>query len=110
MHDQAATVSASICPDEGKELAFGALVSALRFMAARAEEAGGIVGHVKAFAKEGASFAHASVVAADAEPTLEGDPSLSFGEEADIQLVCIVLLVGQEELVSICRRALREFA
>lgn len=106
MHDQAATVSAAICPAEGEAFAFARLVDAMREIASASEAAGGIVGHVKAFAREGDAFAHASVTAAGLEPACEGDVEESFGEEADIQLVAIVLLVGQNDLIDICRNAL----
>ena len=106
MHDQAATVSLAICPAEGETFAFARLVDAMRDIASASESAGGIVGHVKAFAREGDTFAHASVTAAGLEPACEGDAAESFGDEADIQLVAIVLLVSQADLVDICRNAL----
>ncbi len=107
MHDQAATVSLAICPNEGATFAFATLVTAMQDIASRAEAAGGIIGHIKAFAREeNGAFAHASVTAAGLAPTCEGDVSASFGEEADIQLVSIVLLISFEELLSICRDVL----
>ena len=106
LHDQAATVSMAICPDEGSTLAFALLVDAMRAIAARAEALGGIVGHIKGFAREGDVFAHASVTAADQQPTCEGDVEAAFGEGADIQLVAIVLLVEEQALVGICRSVL----
>lgn len=109
-HEQAATVSMALCPAAGKAMAFGSVVELMRQVAERAEAAGGIVGHVKAFARQGDAFAHASVTAAYLEPAVEGDASLGYGERADIQLVAIVLLVSQDELVSICREALIELA
>ena len=106
MHEQAATVSIAICPDEGETLAFQTLVEAMCAIAVQAEALGGVVGHIKAFAQEGDAFAHASVTAADLAPDSAGSTSASFGAEADIQLVAIVLLVCQNDLVSICRGAL----
>ena len=106
MHDQAATVSMAVCPDEGKAMAFADLVAALDGIASRVEEAGGIVGHVKAFACESDFFARASVTQAGMGADCEGDAGQSFGPEADIQLVAIALLLGQEELLAICRQAM----
>ena len=106
MHDQAATVSMAICPSEGSVFAFAKLVETMRQIAADAEAAGGIIGHIKAFAREEDAFAHASVTTAELDPACEGDISASFGEEADIQLVAIVLLISQDDLIAICRRAL----
>ena len=106
MHDQAATVSLAVCPGEGQVFSFETLIRAMREIATQAELLGGIIGHIKGFAREGEVFAHASVTAADLEPTCEGATKESFGEEADIQLVAIVLLVGQDDLMTICRNAL----
>ena len=106
MHDQAATVSAALCPDEGSVISFEQLVSALSSIASNAEAAGGIIGHIKAFAREEDVFAHASSTDASRKPDVEGDTAASFGPEADIQLVAIALLIDQDELISICKRAI----
>ena len=106
MHDQAATVSMVICPDEGTVMAFADLAAALESIASCVEEAGGIVGHIKAFAREGDFFARASITQAGEKAGCEGDVGRSFGPEADIQLVAIALLLGQEELLAICRQAM----
>ena len=105
-HEQAATVSMVLCPAAGKAVVFGDVVQLMRQVADRAEAAGGIVGHVKALARQGDAFAHASVTAAYLEPAVEGDASLKYGEQADIQLVAIVLLVSQDKLVRICKETL----
>ena len=106
MHDQAATVSMAICPDEGKSMSFQVLVNALCDIAAGVEAMGGIVGHIKAFARDGDVFAHASVTEAGRIASKEGDADSSFGPEADVQLVAIALLVGQDELIALCKKAL----
>lgn len=106
MHDQAATVSMALCPREGESIPFTTIVDAMSTIGVQAEAIGGIIGHIKGFAKEGDAFAHASVTDASIAPALEGDPAYRFGEEADIQLVAIVLLVGQDELIRICKAAL----
>lgn len=102
-HEQAATVSLDIHPKAGQAVAFSSLVETMQAIAADAEAAGGVVGHIKAYARDGAAFAHASVTAADLPPVCEGDVQASFGEGATIQLVSIVLLVGQDDLAALCR-------
>lgn len=106
MHDQAATVSMALCPAESRACEFGVLVAAMTEIAKRAESAGGIIGHIKAFARQDQLFAHASVTVADIEPAIEGDSTLAFGEESDIQLVAIVMLIELEELIEICKASL----
>lgn len=105
-HEQAATVSLDIHPKEGSLRSFSDLVSAMQTIADAAEQAGGIVGHIKAFAKKGGVFARASVTAADLPPTYDGDRSLALDALADIQLVAIVLLIDQSDLVDICKNAI----
>ena len=104
-HDQATTVSVAICPGEGETMAFADLAAVLEGIACRVEEAGGIVGHIKAFAREDDYFARASVTQAGVEANCDGDIGRSFGPDADIQLVAIALFLGQEELLAICRQA-----
>jgi len=106
MHDQAATVSAALCPDEDSVISFEQLASALSAIASDVEDAGGIIGHIKAFAREDDVFAHASITDAGRKPDAEGNTAASFGPEADIQLVAIALLVAQDELITICKRAM----
>ena len=107
-HEQAATVSLDIRPAAGSGFAFQKLVSAMRALASEAEALGGIVGHIKAFAREGDAFAHASVTAADLPPESEGDIGAAFGSNATIQLVAIVLLVDQDALVEVCKTTLQQ--
>ena len=83
------------------------VVDAMRAIAVGVEDAGGIVGHVKAFGKSQAGFAHASVTAAGFDPTFEGDQSLSLDHESDAQLVAIALLVDLEVLQDIVQRSLQ---
>ena len=105
-HEQAATVSMSVHPNAGCERTFSNVVEIMQIIACAAEEAGGIVGHIKAFAKQDETTAHASVTAADLSPTCEGDQSLALDGTTDIQLVAIVLLIGEEDLLAICKDAL----
>lgn len=105
-HEQAATVSMDIYPSSGSTLSFSELVSAMQAIARAAEQAGGIVGHIKAFAKQDDAFARASVTAADLPPTCDGDQSLEFGSSAEIQVVAIVLLIDQTALLTICKDVL----
>ena len=107
MHDQAATVSMAVCPDPSQTVRFDELVSCMQTVADQAEAAGGIIGHIKAFAKQGDAFAHASITSADIDPACEGDLTIALGEEADIQLVAIVLLIEQKSLIDMCRTALQ---
>ena len=105
-HDQAMTVSVAICPAEGASIVFEDLVATLRGIASGIEDAGGIVGHVKAFARQDGSFAHASTTEAEREPDCEGDVSSPFGPDADVQFVAIALLLGRDELIAVCKQAL----
>ena len=104
-HDQAATVSMTLCPDAGERIPFGKIVEKMEAVARIAEDAGGIVGHIKGFAREDEAYAHASVTEAGRAAECEGDLSASFGENADIQLVFIVLLIGCDDLAAICKEA-----
>ena len=76
----------------------------LQAVCAEIEAAGGIVGHIKAFASQDDAFAHASVTEANRKPDLEGDVAAPFGPDADIQLVAIALLLDEQTLISICKR------
>ena len=105
-HEEAATVSMDIYPNSGSILAFCELVDAMQAIARAAELAGGIVGHIKAFAKQDDVFARASVTAADLPPTCDGDQSLALGNTAEIQVVAIVLLIDQAALLAISKDAL----
>ena len=104
-HDQAATVSMTLCPGAGERIPFGELTKKMEAVARVAEGAGGIVGHIKGFAREGEAYAHASVTEAGRAAQCGGDLSASFGEDADIQLVFIVLLIGCDDLAAICKAA-----
>ena len=106
MHDQAATVSMDIRPSGEGSPAFEDLVACMQNIASRAEAAGGIVGHVKAFAKDGDAFAHASVTSAGLAASCEGDLDLALNPNTTVQLVAIVLLVEQQVLIDICRSCL----
>ena len=108
-HEQAATVSVDLHPSEGKALPFGDVVAIMRRIAEEAEASGGVVGRVKAFARQGGAFAHASVTASYLEPTVEGDTALGYGPSSTIQLVAIGLLVDQEALLDICKGALLNY-
>lgn len=105
-HEQAATVSMNIHPKEESPVAFADLVNIMQEIARSSEQSGGIVGHIKAFAKRGDAFARASVTAADLPPTCDGDQSLELDASAEIQLAAIVLLVDQADLLAICKQAL----
>ena len=106
VHDDAATVSMDVHPKEDCAATVSSLVDAMQRIAQASEEAGGIVGHIKCFAKQGAESVHASVTAADLAPTVEGDDSLSFDPSSTIQLVAIVLLISQDDLLAICKGAI----
>lgn len=105
-HEQAATVSMAIHPKAGCTATFSSLVDIMQNIARAAEASGGVVGHIKAFSKQGDAFAHASVTAADLAPTCEGDQSRALEGDADIQLVAIVLLLSEKDLLAICKDAL----
>ena len=107
-HEQAATVSMSIHPKDRCSMAFSDLVNVMQSIAQIAESSGGIVGHIKGFARQDDKYVHVSVTTADLEPTVEGDSSFSFGAAATIQLVAIVLLVDQADLLDICKEALAQ--
>lgn len=101
LHDQAATVSATVRAQAEADKSFEALVAALKLIAQRVESAGGIVGHIKAYARAGESFAHASVTDAQLAPACEGDVNLVLGPDVQCQLVAIALLVDLDVLEEI---------
>ena len=105
-HEQAATVSMNIHPKEESPITFADLVNIMQEIACASEREGGIVGHIKAFAKRGEAFARASVTAADVPPTCDGDQSLELDTSAEIQLAALVLLVDQADLLASCKQAL----
>ena len=106
MHDQAATVSATIKLDEGATMQFSQLASAMQTIADRSEEASGIVGHIKGYAGVGESFVHASCTDAAQGVTTQGDSSLALDADSTIQLVAIVMLLDLHDLQSIVTTAL----
>lgn len=106
MHDQAATVSATIKLNEGATGKFEQLTSALQAIAERAEASGGIVGHIKGYAETGEGFAHASCTDAALGVTTQGDPALALDSSSQIQLVAIVMLVDLHDLQHIVADAL----
>ena len=108
VHEQAATVSATFMVNEGRALPFGVLIDAMQSIAEKAETAGAIVGHIKAFGRSGDAFAHGSVTAAGFAPTCEGDVSADFTDGSDVQLVAIVMLIELDELVEIMRSCIAE--
>lgn len=107
-HEQAATVSMDIRPNAECTKTFPDLVAVMQGIAQDVENAGGIVGHIKAFAKQGDSSVHASVTAADLAPTIDGDQSCALAPSTDVQLVAIALLVTEDDLLAICKDALNQ--
>ena len=105
-HEQAATVSMDIHPKSESCIVFANLVDIMQEIARASEQAGGIVGHIKAFAKRDGAFAHASVTAADLPSTCDGDQSLALDSATEVQLVAIALLIDQDDLLAICKQAL----
>jgi len=106
VHDQAATVSVTIDAQADAGKTFQELVDALREIALQVESAGGIVGHIKAYAREGGAFAHASATDAQHAPACEGDASLVLGPATNCQLVSIALLIDLAQLEQIVLAAL----
>ena len=105
-HEQAAVVSASIEPAPESELTFGVLVKAMQRVASEVEASGGVVGHIKAFARDDGDFAHASVLAADQNPESEGDLNMPLSSDADVQLAAIALLISRQELLEIVKNSI----
>lgn len=106
VHEQASTVSATICARADSAKCFDALVAALQAMAREAESAGGIIGHIKGYARDGESFVRASITDAQHAPICEGDAQLPLGSGAQVQLVAIVMLIDLDELERIVAGAL----
>ena len=106
VHDQAATVSVTISarPDAGKT--FEGIVGVLQEIAREVESTGGIVGHIKAYAREGELFAHASATDAQHAPACEGDSRLTLAPDTHCQLVAIALLIDLDHLEQIVLAAL----
>ena len=98
VHDQASTVSATIHVQPGSGVTFETLVEALQGIAQQVESAGAIVGHIKAYARAGELFAHASATDAQHAPACEGDASLLLEPDTQCQLVAIALLIELDEL------------
>ncbi len=98
VHDQASTVSATIHAQSGSGVTFETLVEALQGVAQQVESAGAIVGHIKAYARMGDSFAHASATDAQHAPACEGDVGMLLSSDTQCQLVAIALLIGLDEL------------
>ena len=97
----------AISPVDPGCLRFADLVEAMRSIADAVEARGAIVGHVKAYARQGGSTARASVTAAGMVAVAEGAADLVLGVGADIQLVAIALLADRDDLIAICKDALR---
>ena len=98
VHDQASTVSATIHAQSDLGVTFETLVEALRGVAQEVEFAGAIVGHIKAYARSGESFAHASATDAQHAPACEGDVGMLLSSDTQCQLVAIALLIELDEL------------
>lgn len=101
VHDQASTVSATIHAQLASGVTFETLVEALQDVAQQVESAGAIVGHIKAYARSGESFAHASATDAQHAPACEGDTNLLLDSDVQCQLVAIALLIELDELEQI---------
>ena len=101
VHDQASTVSATIHAQSGSGVTFETLVEALQGVAQQVESAGALVGHIKAYARMGDSFAHASATDAQHAPACEGDTDLLLDSDTQCQLVAIALLIELDDLEQI---------
>lgn len=106
VHEQASTVSATIRAHVGSGKTFGALVGALQSIALQVESCGAIVGHIKAYARVGEEFAHASATDAQHEPACDGNIELALGPDVQCQFVAIALLIDLAELERIVVGAL----
>ena len=101
VHDQASTVSATIHAQSASGVTFETLVKALQGVAQQVESAGAIVGHIKAYARMGDSFAHASATDAQHAPACEGDVGMLLSSDTQCQLVAIALLIELDDLEQI---------
>ena len=63
--------------------------------------AGMHVGHIKAYARMGDAFAHASATDAQHAPACEGDTDLLLDSDTQCQLVAIALLIELDDLEQI---------
>ena len=90
-------------PRKNTTLVFGNIVELMVTIAGEIEAANGIVGHIKAFARQGDTFAHASVTASYLDPECEGDLGIHLDTSTTVQLAAIALLIGQEQLLDLCR-------
>ena len=106
MHEQAATVSATVNLADGCTAQFSQVADALRQIAAQSEAAGGIVGHVKAFAETPQGLSHASCTDALQGVATGGDSDMALDSDSRIQLVAIVMLIELDELERIVIDAL----
>ncbi|MBQ9042673.1 MAG: hypothetical protein IJ111_07645 [Eggerthellaceae bacterium] len=108
-HEQSSTVSMTFDVNAGSTLPFQSVISLMQDIAEQVEQAGGIVGHIKAYAKDGDAFARASVTAANLDPTYEGDLDMQLAPGTEAQAVAIALLIDQHALLDICKAALERF-
>ena len=107
MHEQAATVSATLALAQGTTFPFGRLSGALQAIAEQSEAQGGIVGHIKAYAETDKGFAHASCTDAALGTTSEGGDGFVLDSAAKIQLVAIVMLIDLHALEHIVADSLK---
>ena len=75
-------------------------------MAKQVESAGGIVGHIKGYARIGDPFVHASATDAQHAPAPEGDTSIPLDVDTQAQLAAIALLIDLDDLEQLVVSAL----
>lgn len=97
-HDQASVITVTVKLLAGQEVPFSKLVAVAQQAARDVEAAGGIVGHIKGFAREGDTYAHVSITDSALPATESGDVAASFTEHAEIQFVLIAMLVTLNDL------------
>ena len=105
-HEETATVSMDIEPHVDSALSFSDIVTLMQAVASAVESAGGIVGHIKAFARRDDAFVHASVTASYLDPECEGDTEICLDTATELQLAVIALLIEREQLLALCKNAL----
>lgn len=105
-HEGAVALSCELQPSASCEIAFSAVVKMLVSLASALEEAGAFIGHVKAFAEDGARVASVSVTDLSQGAVVVGDADMTIGPNALVQAVAIIVGLSVERSLAVFREDL----
>lgn len=106
VHEQAAVASAMLDINDSAGLPFEYIVTVMERIARLSEDAGGIVGHIKARITNGRQMGHASVVDTANPAVVEGSLPEVLDSSFSIELAAIILLLDPTTLAALCCKAL----